>query len=175
MEDKNLIDTIADCGMAFMNIQHRANLLTKRTGIYELDVAHVGLGVAGEAGELVDALKKHAIYNRRLDKENIVEELGDLFFYAARIMSMYKITLVEVNEHNDRKLALRYPEGYTDAAAQARADKNPAKVFKEQYLCEFKPAGSAIPCGTQYKRCTNINCQMVGWRHQGDCIINEQG
>lgn len=35
-------------------------------------------GVSGEAGELLDAVKKSVVYKKPLDRENVVEELGDL-------------------------------------------------------------------------------------------------
>ena len=43
---------------------------------------HMKLGSAGEAGELLDALKKNLIYGKELDTANVVEELGDSLFYA---------------------------------------------------------------------------------------------
>ena len=39
------------------------------------------VGVSGEAGELLDAVKKAVIYRKPLDLENVIEELGDLEFY----------------------------------------------------------------------------------------------
>lgn len=84
---------------------------------------HAALGIAGEAGELVDAIKKHTIYGRELDKENLIEELGDLFFYMNVIMEMKKFTLDEVIEHNISKLDKRYEKGFTKEEAKERKDK----------------------------------------------------
>ena len=53
----------------------------------EADLWHMATGVAGEAGELLDAIKKHVVYKRELDRENVVEELGDLRFYMAGLMN----------------------------------------------------------------------------------------
>jgi len=44
-------------------------------------LAHMSSGVAGEAGELLDAIKKHVFYNAPLNMENVIEELGDMEFY----------------------------------------------------------------------------------------------
>jgi NTP pyrophosphatase (non-canonical NTP hydrolase) len=84
---------------------------------------HMVLGIAGEAGELVDAVKKAAIYQKPLDHDNIVEELGDLVFYMQGLMNDLGITWEAVMQHNITKLASRYPAGYSDKAAQERADK----------------------------------------------------
>lgn len=85
---------------------------------------HAALGVAGEAGELGDAIKKEVIYCKPLDRKNLVEELGDLRFYIQAVMNLYSVTEQEVLQHNACKLMVRYENlEYSDAAAQARADK----------------------------------------------------
>lgn len=85
---------------------------------------HMGTGVGGEAGELEDAIKKHCIYNKPLDRENIVEELGDLKFFMRGIQNSLRITDEEIELANKRKLAIRYSTlTYSDAEAQGRADK----------------------------------------------------
>jgi NTP pyrophosphatase (non-canonical NTP hydrolase) len=85
---------------------------------------HLATGVAGEAGELLDAVKKHAIYTKPLDRENVLEELGDLEFYLEGIRQAIGVTREEVLQGNIDKLAKRYPGfNYTNQAAQNRADK----------------------------------------------------
>lgn len=94
----------------------------------KVDVLHMAVGISGEAGELLDAVKKHTVYNKELDRKNIVEELGDLEFYMEGLRQRLKISREETLEANIDKLATgknaRYKDGYTDAAAQARADKS---------------------------------------------------
>lgn len=85
---------------------------------------HMAIGVAGEAGELLDAVKKEAIYGKPLDRDNVVEELGDLEFYMQGLRDALGISRDEVLAANVEKLSTRYAAGkYSDAAAQARADK----------------------------------------------------
>jgi NTP pyrophosphatase (non-canonical NTP hydrolase) len=85
---------------------------------------HTALGCAGEAGELADAIKKEVIYNKPVDRANIVEELGDLRFYLQALMMLYGITEQEVLQQNANKLCVRYKSlRYSDEAAQQRADK----------------------------------------------------
>ena len=88
------------------------------------DRLHAAVGISGEAGELLDAIKKNWVYNKELDSENVKEELGDLMFYITAMMLLQGITLDEVLEANVTKLEKRYAGlQYTDEAAQARADK----------------------------------------------------
>ena len=85
---------------------------------------HMATGISGESGELEDAIKKHIIYNKPLDRENVIEELGDLEFYMEGIRQGLGITREEVLLSNIAKLAKRYPQmEYSNAAAQERADK----------------------------------------------------
>lgn len=88
------------------------------------DLMHAAAGISGESGELIDAIKKHVVYNKPLDRTNVIEELGDLRFYMQAMQNLLGITEQEVMQHNACKLAVRY-EGleYSDEKAQARADK----------------------------------------------------
>lgn len=85
---------------------------------------HAVVGISGEAGELLDAIKKHVIYNKELDIQNVIEELGDIEFYIEMFRSKLNITREQVLEANVKKLSKRYNEGsYSDEAATLRADK----------------------------------------------------
>lgn len=84
---------------------------------------HMSLGVAGEAGELVDAIKKHVIYNKPLDVDNARDELGDSMYFVTGLMPQLDMSEAEIKQGCIDKLRKRYPAGYSDADAQARADK----------------------------------------------------
>lgn len=89
-----------------------------------INALHMGVGVSGEAGELLDAVKKYVIYDKPLDRANVVEELGDLEFYMQGLRAELGITREETLQANIAKLSKRYHSGgYTDAQAQQRADK----------------------------------------------------
>lgn len=85
---------------------------------------HMAMGIAGESGELLDAVKKHVIYNRELDIENVIEELGDIEFYMEGLRAQLGISREDVLSHNIAKLTKRYGQSYSDAAAKQRADKS---------------------------------------------------
>jgi NTP pyrophosphatase (non-canonical NTP hydrolase) len=84
---------------------------------------HMAIGIAGEAGELLDAVKKAAIYNKPLDVENIIEEMGDLEFYMAGVRSYLRVARDSILKANVDKLNKRYAGKYSDQKAQDRADK----------------------------------------------------
>lgn len=85
---------------------------------------HAILGISGECGELLDAIKKHVIYGKPIDRENLIEELGDIEFYLQHFRAITGISRDQAIEANMEKLAKRYPGyNYTDTAAQIRADK----------------------------------------------------
>lgn len=93
----------------------------------KLDLLHMAVGVAGEAGELLDAFKKHVFYNKPIDLANVVEELGDIEFYLQGIRATLNLQREVILRENMDKLLTgekaRYKFGYSDAAAQARSDK----------------------------------------------------
>ena len=84
---------------------------------------HMAIGISGEAGELLDAVKKHAVYQKPLDLENVIEELGDLEFYLCGLRLALGVTRGDTLAANTSKLGVRYAAGYSNEAAQLRADK----------------------------------------------------
>lgn len=90
----------------------------------DANLMHMTIGISGEAGELLDAVKKRVIYRKPLDVCNVVEELGDIEFYMEGIRQELNITREMCLEANIRKLQKRYSDlKYTNQKAQDRADK----------------------------------------------------
>lgn len=86
---------------------------------------HMAVGISGESGELLDAVKKAVMYRKQIDMENIIEELGDLEFYMEGLRQGLGITREETIEANIEKLGKRYKgHQYSDQQAQDRADKS---------------------------------------------------
>lgn len=70
------------------------------------------LGLAGEAGECCDLLKKREFQDGRDIREKLLDELGDVLWYIAETASALEYSLEEVAAHNIKKLMDRYPEGF---------------------------------------------------------------
>lgn len=80
---------------------------------------HFALGLSGEAGEVVDIIKKNVFHDNPLDKNHLTEELGDVLWYLANIASLYSIDLEEVMQRNEQKLRERYAEQYAHVEKEA--------------------------------------------------------
>lgn len=76
------------------------------------------LGLAGEAGEVVDDIKKRIFHGREVPMEHTIEELGDVLWYTANIATQCGVSLEEVIDKNVSKLLERYPDKYTDTSEQ---------------------------------------------------------
>ena len=96
---------------------------TAKAGDKPFNLMHSALGLAGEAGEFVDTVKKHLVYGKPLDQENLVEELGDLLWFVALAAETLDVSLSAIATLNIEKLEKRYPEKYTDELASQRLDK----------------------------------------------------
>lgn len=97
---------------------------TKDFNVAAEGAMHAAVGIAGEAGELLDAVKKVWAYGKPLDRENAIEELGDLEFYMEALRQQIGVSREQVLQANQEKLAKRYPGlRYSNSLAQQRLDK----------------------------------------------------
>ena len=80
------------------------------------------MGLNGEAGEVIDILKKHIFQGHKLDTEHIAKELGDCLWYIAVCAKGSGYTLDEIAEINKAKLRKRYPEGFEADKSLHRAE-----------------------------------------------------
>lgn len=87
-------------------------------------LANWALGLAGEAGEVADALKKHLFHGKPLDRDALLKECGDVSWYLAVLASELGFTLDEVFLKNVEKLRARYPLGWDPERYHNRLDKD---------------------------------------------------
>ncbi len=71
------------------------------------------IGLCGESGEAIDILKKHLFHKHELDRDHLIEELGDIAWYLSEASSALDITLEEVLKRNIEKLSKRYEGGFS--------------------------------------------------------------
>lgn len=115
--------------MTFHEYQVDALRTAKTFNHLATDLTHASLGLATETGEFTTIVKRAAIYNAPIAEAEInhmVEELGDILWYVALAAEHVGVSLNRIAELNIAKLRRRFPERYSDAAAEARADKNGA-------------------------------------------------
>ena len=92
--------------------------MTSETAIYPLNettlngVSYCVLGLAGEAGELANKVKKILRGDVTLSYQRaaLIDELGDCLWYAAQIARCLEYTLDEVAYFNIQKLLKRREE-----------------------------------------------------------------
>ena len=85
-----------------------------------LDTAIMALGLAGEAGEVADMIKKMLGHGHAISSHQVRDELGDVLWYVAAVAREFNLSLSDVAEANVEKLLRRYPDGFTHAASVNR-------------------------------------------------------
>jgi NTP pyrophosphatase (non-canonical NTP hydrolase) len=81
---------------------------------------HTALGLASEAGEFVDALKKHLFYGKEIDAINLLEELGDHLWYIGIGLNELGFSMEEGFARNIAKLQERYKGKFGETQAENR-------------------------------------------------------
>lgn len=91
-----------------------------------LTLSTLGLGIAGEAGEVADHLKKIIGHGHPLDAQavdKITLELGDVLWYVAVLASVLDVPLSMVASANRAKLTARYPAGFDAERSRNRGNE----------------------------------------------------
>lgn len=91
----------------------------------EARLLNFSLGLAGEAGEVADLIKKHIYHGHPLDKEKLVKELGDCLWYVTGMAWALNVGLARVATVNITKLRKRFPNGFSTEASINRVDTQP--------------------------------------------------
>ncbi|MEE1031019.1 MAG: nucleoside triphosphate pyrophosphohydrolase family protein [Ruminococcus sp.] len=96
-----------------INEYQKLAMTTLNPKLSEKDILINGvMGLCGESGEAIDIVKKHLAQGHELDREHLIDELGDIAWYLAETAQVLGVTLEEVLERNINKLKKRYPEGF---------------------------------------------------------------
>lgn len=69
-------------------------------------------GLNGEAGEVIDLLKKHEFQGHELNREKMAEEIGDVLWYCQLGAYALGIPFEAIAKGNVHKLMERYPDGF---------------------------------------------------------------
>ena len=75
-------------------------------------------GLSEEAGEVLAHARKHVLQGRPLDREAVIDELGDALWCLAIAAKTVGVTLSGVAMRNEEKLRERHPEGFHPAGAR---------------------------------------------------------
>lgn len=72
------------------------------------------LGLAGEAGEFANLVKKMTAHGHPFDPEALNDELGDVLWYLAEAATAAGLELNNIAWQNVEKLIKRYPDGFSE-------------------------------------------------------------
>ena len=133
--------------MNFNEYQVSALRTAKLFGTVKENLNHAALGIATEGGEFTTEVKRLVIYGNPMTvgvQQHMAEELGDLLWYIALAAESLGASLHQIARDNVTKLQKRFPDSYTDKAAEARADKG-GVAARDEVLPEtahYVPTGS---------------------------------
>lgn len=96
-----------------INEYQRLALVTANKALSKREMLTNGvMGLCGEAGETIDLVKKHLFHGHELNRDKLLEELGDVAWYLAETCAALDADLESVLSANVEKLKKRYPEGF---------------------------------------------------------------
>lgn len=153
---REVVDKIKDRATAILKNESVARKLNhglsyrdevKRTADFESTMLFAqrlimgAMGLCGEAGEVSEVIKKHLFhfeYEKPLDRDRVIKELGDLRWYMEYLSIALDTTMEEIENVNVDKLRVRYPDGFSKEAAEDRVDtKEIAIGTKTCVSCRF--------------------------------------
>lgn len=108
----------------FKDYQEFAHIGIHPFGKEKNQVVGFALGLGGEAGEVLDIIKKREYRGKEIPDERIKEELGDVMWYIANLCNELHFDLGEVLTDNMNKLIKRYPEAYPGWITIEKGDKH---------------------------------------------------
>ena len=97
-----------------INEYQKLAMTTLNPALSEKDVLINGvMGLCGESGEAIDIVKKWLAQGHELDRDKLMNELGDVAWYLAETATALDVDLEDILSANIEKLKARYPEGFS--------------------------------------------------------------
>lgn len=94
----------------------------------DMMLINAALGIAGEAGEAADIVKKRLFQGHDLDSTKLISELGDILWYISMACDYLCMDLEEVAQYNVAKLRQRYPEKFSANQSVNRVEEKVSLV-----------------------------------------------
>ena len=101
----------------------RAAMRTANKNAFSPDdlLLNAAMGMNGEAGEVIDHMKKALFQGATIDRTKLIRETGDLLWYCALMAEAINVSLAEIAQINIAKLRARYPDGFDADKSNHRA------------------------------------------------------
>lgn len=127
-DQANLKEELGDFWFYFTALKENQGIdLNSPRGTASIGMLDIQSNMLYELGTLLDTAKKLCIYNKEMNQftqfllTGLVLSIHDHF---KKYVETYGFTIEELECSNMEKLTKRYPTGYTNQAAQERADKS---------------------------------------------------
>lgn len=121
---EHLTEAVGDPGWTANDYQRAALRTAQMDNLSNEEVLLNGvMGLNGEAGEVIDLVKKARFQGHELDTEKLMKELGDIAWYLAITAISIGYSLSDVFDANVEKLKKRYPDGFDKARSMNRAEQ----------------------------------------------------
>lgn len=130
LDRDNCVEELGDLEFFLQGLRDGAGLERQEPNLDGIDwsagesALHAVAALVVKTGDLLDLIKKKVIYRKPVEPQLIAMCLQPVEYCLQRIRQHIGVEWVEILAGNQRKLAKRYAEGYSDTAAQVRADKS---------------------------------------------------
>lgn len=109
------------------------HMLPEKTRQENIDLIHGIIGLATEAGELLEWLYQALYIRGETALYNVGEELGDSMWYISLILGSLDLDQSRVLQVNKSKLESRYPEKFTKNLAEIRDLVKEKQILKNGF------------------------------------------
>lgn len=108
------------------NLDEMIDRLNELNGVVNISLLMTGaIGISAEGGEFAEIVKKCVFQGKPMNEDTIFHmkrELGDIIFYWVNACRAIGEDPSAVIQENINKLSARYPNGFTIANSENRAD-----------------------------------------------------
>lgn len=111
---------------------------------FDRTMATCAMGLTGEAGEVVEHIKKWFGHGHDLERLKVRKELGDVLWYLAALATLCDMKLEDIAEGNIEKLKARYPLGFDKKRSQERRDEKVYWVVYHPSTCSYLTGGGGL-------------------------------
>lgn len=129
---KDILAKLPDCKLEHPVITTELTPQQKR-------LLHAALGLMTEAIEFAESVSRHIFDGKPFDEVHAKEEIGDIFWYSAIPVNLFKWTYGDIMFTNVAKLRARYPDKWNQEAALNRDLEEERRILEQG----SKPSGAS--------------------------------
>ena len=107
--------------MNFEEYRIAAQRTSNTTSLHE-KILNGAMGLNGEAGEVIDLVKKYMFQGHEPDWDKLIDEAGDVLWYLAELATGLGVSLEDIAMRNVEKLWRRFPSGFDSVRSVNREE-----------------------------------------------------